>query len=205
MYTSVTWSEATRSAPAAEAAEAPAGHTPSEEISRTSALNYRGAVHARLTKEMGYWDHRAAELDLQAQAGKTPRMNPDRAELVVGGALVLPVGLLRRATGTGSPPPPAHAIDTTVVERRAVDAVLAAEAALGHSPVEMAPQPSGLRHPLNRRCRPGRFHRGQRTGRRRRHLVVTQNELRFAANIPDGYLLALVEVSPIGAHADQVR
>jgi hypothetical protein len=35
--------------------------------------------------------------------------------------------------------------------------------------------------------------------------TVTQNELRFAANIPDGYLLALVEVSPIGAHADQVR
>jgi hypothetical protein len=35
--------------------------------------------------------------------------------------------------------------------------------------------------------------------------VVTQNELRFAANVPDSYLLALVEVSPDGPAHDQVR
>jgi len=35
--------------------------------------------------------------------------------------------------------------------------------------------------------------------------VVTQNELRFSANIPDTYLLALVEVSPDGAGHDRVR
>ena len=31
--------------------------------------------------------------------------------------------------------------------------------------------------------------------------VVTQNELRFAANVPDAYVLALVEVSPHGPEA----
>ena len=35
--------------------------------------------------------------------------------------------------------------------------------------------------------------------------IVTQNELRFAANVPDSYLLALVEVSPEGRALDQVR
>ena len=35
--------------------------------------------------------------------------------------------------------------------------------------------------------------------------TVTQNELRFAANIPDTYVLALVEVSPDGPDHDRVR
>jgi hypothetical protein len=35
--------------------------------------------------------------------------------------------------------------------------------------------------------------------------TVTQNELRFAANVPDTYVLALVEVSPDGAGQDTVR
>jgi hypothetical protein len=35
--------------------------------------------------------------------------------------------------------------------------------------------------------------------------VVTQNELRFAANVPDAYVLALVEVSASGPEHDQVR
>jgi hypothetical protein len=35
--------------------------------------------------------------------------------------------------------------------------------------------------------------------------VVTQNELRFAANVPDAYVLALVEVSADGVEHDRVR
>ena len=35
--------------------------------------------------------------------------------------------------------------------------------------------------------------------------VVTQNELRFAANVPDAYVLTLVEVSADGAEHDRVR
>ena len=36
-------------------------------------------MQERLTREVTYWDHRASELQLQADAGKSPRMNPDRA------------------------------------------------------------------------------------------------------------------------------
>ena len=83
----------------------------------------RAAVRERLTKEIAYWDHRAAELRGQANAGKQPRMNPDRAQgraddlsarlkarladldrdqqlsalppVVVGGALIVPAGCSR--------------------------------------------------------------------------------------------------------------
>jgi len=109
-------------------------------------------VQERLTREVTYWDHRASELQLQTDAGKSPRMNPDRAaaradelqrrkevrlaELdreaqlasqlpaVVGGAMVVPIGLLREALGGSVVERPTHAIDTAIVERRAVDAVL---------------------------------------------------------------------------------
>jgi hypothetical protein len=38
----------------------------------------KAAVQERLTREVTYWDHRASELQFQTDAGKSPRMNPDR-------------------------------------------------------------------------------------------------------------------------------
>ena len=131
---------------------------------------------------------RLAELDREAQlASQLP--------VVVGAALVLPMGLIRQATGEPPAQPPDHALDTTVIERRAVDAVLATEARLGHAAEEMphshpgydirSALPSGETLFLEVK---GRIE-GADT------FVVTQNELRFAANVPDAYVLALVEVS----------
>jgi hypothetical protein len=193
----------------------------------------KAAVQERLTREVTYWDHRASELQLQTDAGRSPRMNPDRAAaradelqrrkearlaeldreaqlasqlpVVVGAALVLPMGLIRQATGEPPAQPPDHALDTTVIERRAVDAVLATEARLGHAAEEMphthpgydirSALPSGETLFLEVK---GRIE-GADT------FVVTQNELRFAANVPDAYVLALVEVSASGPEHDQVR
>ncbi len=85
----------------------------------------KAAVQDRLTKEINYWDHRAAQLREQEQAGKvnaklnsalarqradelTARLQKRLVELdqerklsplppvVLGGALIIPVGLLRR-------------------------------------------------------------------------------------------------------------
>jgi hypothetical protein len=193
----------------------------------------KAAVQERLTREVTYWDHRASELQLQTDAGKSPRMNPDRAAgradelqrrkearlaeldreaqlasqlpVVVGGALVLPVGLIRQATGEASQPPPVHAIDTTVVERRAVDAVLAIEKRLGHEAEEMPHSHPGYDIRLTLPTGETFFVEVKGRIEGADAFVVTQNELRFAANVPDAYVLALVEVSADGAEHDRVR
>src|SRR5919108_4386191 len=88
----------------------------------------KAAVQDRLTKEINYWDHRAAQLKDQELAGRinaklnsglarqradelTARLQKRLAELeqerrlspmppvVLGGALIVPVGLLRRLQG----------------------------------------------------------------------------------------------------------
>jgi exonuclease VII large subunit len=87
----------------------------------------KAAVKDRLTKEINYWDHRAEELRAQEQAGRTPRLNSAKARqradelqsrlqkrladleqerqiaalppVVVGGALVIPGGLLKHLQG----------------------------------------------------------------------------------------------------------
>ena len=194
----------------------------------------KAAVQERLTREVTYWDHRASELQLQTDAGKSPRMNPDRAAgradelqrrkearlaeldreaqlasqppIVVGGALVVPIGLLRQALGGSLVSPPTHAIDTTIVERRAVDAVLEVESALGREPRGDAAQSPWLRHPFDHDRRSETLFlevKGRIEGADT--FVVTQNELRFAANVPDAYVLALVEVSADGAERDRVH
>ncbi len=197
------------------------------------------AVKERLTREINYWDHRANELQLRADAGKTPQMNVDRARrradriaerlqarlaelqaeralralppIVVGGALVVPGGLLRRLTGVAATPTPeAFAISRDQVERRAIEAVLAAEVELGWIPEDLNE---------TRRNHPGYDIRSIRSGAQGwpndvRHIevkgrvagaitvTVSRNEILTSMNEPDRFILALVEVSP---HGETVR
>jgi superfamily II DNA or RNA helicase len=190
----------------------------------------KAAVQERLTREITYWDHRAADLGLQASAGKTPRMNPDRAAaradelqrrkkarlaeldreaqlasqppIVVGAALVIPATLLVPTEGG---PVAAHAVDTTVGERRAVDAVLAAEAVAGRQAEEMPHNHPG--YDVRSTGPDGQVRFIEVKGRiaGAGTFSVTQNELRFASNIPNAYVLGLVEISTEGAARDQVR
>jgi superfamily II DNA or RNA helicase len=203
------------------------------------------AVKERLTREINYWDHRANELQLRADAGKTPQMNVDRARqradriaqrlqtrlaelaaerslralppIVVGGALVVPAGLLRRLAGADSMAPvPDHVADALArreVEQRAVQAVLATEETLGWEPEDL--------NELQRN-HPGYDIRSIRRGADGwpsdvRHLevkgriagaptvTVSRNEILTSMNEPDRFVLALVEVSPDGPDHDSVR
>ena len=203
--------------------------------SRTLArvAKVKAAVQERLTREVTYWDHRASELQLQTDAGKSPRMNPDRAAaradelqrrkqarlaeldreaqlacqppIVVGGALVIPIGLIQQAIGKSPRLPPAHAIDTTIVERRAVDAVLRVETQLGHEAIEMPHNHPG--YDIRSTTPDGQTLFLEVKGRIEGAdtFIVTQNELRFAGNVPEEYTLTLVEVSVDGAEHDRVR
>jgi hypothetical protein len=191
-----------------------------ERIAKTLA-----AVKERLTKEIIYWDHRAEELRLQEQAGKTPRLNSTKARqradelqarlqrrteeleqerriaplppVVIGGALVVPGGLLARLQGTRQDDAATFARETQRVERLAMAAVAATEQRLGYEPRDVSRAHVGYdiesAIPGSGRLRfievKGRI-AGSRT------VTLTKNEILTALNKPDDWLLALVEVPP---------
>lgn len=192
-----------------------------------------GEVHRRLTAEIQYWDHRATELRLEAEAGKQPKMNPDKAaaraeelsvrlqrrtaELeaerqlqalpptVAAGALVVPVGLLVQEGAEDAVAPPRHAVETERVERRAVEAVLATERALGRDPTEMPRNNPG--YDIRSIGADGHLLFVEVKGRisGAESFTVTRNEILYGLNAGDRYLLALVEVSPDGPDGDRLR
>lgn len=190
------------------------------------------AVHRRLTQEIQYWDHRANELKEQELAGKQPRMNSGRARqraddlqarlkrrmteldqerqlsplppVVVGGALVVPNGLLERLRGERSEPPALHARETERVERIAVEAVLAAERALGYTPYEKPRNNPGY-DIVSAPPDGGRLRFIEVKGRvvGAPTFTITKNEVLYALNKAADYILALVSVD--GDSAQDVR
>ncbi|MBI2684016.1 MAG: DUF3883 domain-containing protein [Actinobacteria bacterium] len=190
------------------------------------------AVHRRLTHEIQHWDHRANELKAQELAGKQPRMNSGRARqraddlearlkrrmieldqerqlsplppVVLGGALVIPRGLLERLRGDRTADPSAYAHETQRVARIAVDAVLAAERALGRLPEEQPWNNPGF-DILSRPSDGGPLLSIEVKGRvvGAPTFTITKNEVLHALNKRDDYVLALVRVD--GDRADETR
>ena len=139
-----------------------------EQINKTIA-----AVNDRLTKEISYWDNRAAQLKAQEATGKTnARLNSQiaqqRAEelyarlerrlheleqerklsplppVVVGGVLVIPQGLLDKLTGQSDPTTIAQfAHETARIERIAMHAVMHIEQQLGYLPCDVSAEKYG--------------------------------------------------------------
>ena len=122
------------------------------------------AVKDRLTKEISYWDHRAAQLALEEGTGKTgARLNSGEARrradtlqrrlqkrlgelkrdaqisprppVVLGGLLVVPQGLVDRMTGRPEPSV-VRPDDTLAVAARARDVVMETERGLGFEPTD---------------------------------------------------------------------
>jgi SNF2 family DNA or RNA helicase len=181
------------------------------------------AVHRRLTSEIAFWDRRANELKEQELAGKQPRMNSGRARqrandlearlkhrmdelekeaqlsamppTVIGGALVIPSGLLDRLRGRRAEDPSTYAKETARVERLAVDAVLAAEYAAGRQPKEMPHNNKGydIQSRLNDL---GELLFIEVKGRvdGAKEFTITKSEILTSLNRPDHFVLALVEV-----------
>ena len=188
------------------------------------ATKTMAAVKERLTKEINLWDHRAEQLKAQEQAGKEnaklnsakarqradelqARLQKRMAELeqerrlaplppvVIGGALVVPVGLLARLSGRPAAEVEATARETTRVERMAMDAVMEAERRLGFEPVDVGSQKLGYdvesRVPDSGRLRFIEV-KGRVVGADT--VTVTYNEIRYGLNKPDDFILAVVQV-----------
>jgi superfamily II DNA or RNA helicase len=149
---------------------------------------------------------KAGELDIRrekrlALLDRQLQMQP-RPPRIATAALVLPASC---AEDNGVITPPAHAVDTKTVERRAVDLVLATETALGRHPVEQAHNNPGF-DILSAQAGddPIRIEvKGRLAGAD--DFFVTHNEVILGLNAAPRYRLALVSVSPDGPAHDQVR
>ncbi len=185
------------------------------------------AVKDRLTKEINFWDHRAAELKLQEQAGRpNARLNSGealkRADLlqgrlerrlddlklerqvsplppvILGGLLVIPAGLLASMMNR---PVPSPTQDTQEAAARARELVMEVERSLGFEPFDRETEKLG--YDIESRV-PGtgklRFLevKGRVTGAPT--ITVTKNEILYSLNKPDDFILAIVEFLDGGAH-----
>ena len=195
----------------------------------------RAAVRDRLTKQVAYWDGRAAELREQADRGRQPRMNPDRAQgraddlagrlrarmveldqeeqlsalppVMVGAALVAPIGLIGRLRGElpELAVPAVFSLERKMVEERAVAAVVAAEERLGWQPTVMPANNPGFDVESHGPNGATRFLEVKGRIAGADTFMVTRNEILHALNVPAAWVLALVEVSPDGVEGDKVH
>lgn len=182
------------------------------------------AVKDRLTKEISYWDYKAEEYKQKEQAGKTPRINWMRAreradelegrlkrrleELeqerrlsplppnVLGGALIVPIGLLMKLGVEAVCPEVAmFARETARIELAAMNAVLEKERELGNAPRDVSAEKCGY-DIESVPSSGGRIRFIEVKGRvaGAKTVTVTKNEILTCLNKPEQYILAIVEV-----------
>ena len=195
------------------------------------------AVKERLTAEIQYWDFRSADLKIKEAAGRTnarlnsqmaarraeeleARMQKRLAELdterlisatppvIVGGAVVIPIGMVNKLTSRS---PSAFAADARArreIELAAMKAVMDIETSLGYKPSDVSAAKCGYDVesliPQEKRghSAPLRFIEVKGRVKGGDTVTVSKNEILTAFNKPDEYILAIVEVD--GANTNTV-
>jgi REP element-mobilizing transposase RayT len=193
------------------------------------------AVQDRLTKEISYWDHRAEQLKLQEQAGRTnARLNSDEARkradglqgrlqkrmeelklekqiaplppVVIGGLLVVPAGLLAAMKGEPTGRTTAIPQDTQVSAAKARAIIMQAERELGFVPTDRETEKLG--YDIESRI-PGtgklRFIEVKGRVSGAPTITVTKNEILYSLNKPDDFILAIVEFDGDAHRSHYVR
>ena len=189
-----------------------------ESIERTEC-----AVKARLTTEINYWDRRAEDLKAQEQAGrKNARLNSALARrraddlqsrlqsrmgqlaqerklspqppLVIGGALVIPAGLIARLKGEDEPEAFLFGENRKKVELAALQAVMDYERSLGYDPEDV----SAKKFPWDIESYVGdgtlRFIEVKGRIHAATTVTLSKNEILTGLNKPEEFILAIVKV-----------
>ncbi|MBF2719691.1 DUF3883 domain-containing protein [Psychrobacter sp. NG254] len=184
------------------------------------------AVNERLVKEINYWSDRYITLQDAVKVGKQPRMQPEMARrrvddlsarlqqrtkelielkevvsstpVVIGGALVIPQGLLAQRKGdTG------FIVDAAArarVERVAMNAVIKAEQEMGHEVTDMSAEKCGwditARPNINPdgSILPDRHIEVKGRSKGQTTITVSRNEIIYGLNQADKFILAIVVV-----------
>lgn len=184
------------------------------------------AVRERLVKEIAYQQDRYLKLKEDVAAGKQPRITPEQFRLkaeelserlkqrerelelmrhvvsstpvVVGGALIIPQGLL--AERKGETQFSVNAAARARVEHLAMQAVIQAEQSLGFTTKDVSAEKCGWditsRPPINPdgSLRPDRHIEVKGRAKGQSTITVTRNEIIYAMNQAEKFLLAIVIV-----------
>lgn len=188
----------------------------------------RAAVKERLTKEIGYWDHRAEEFKLQEQAGRpNARLNWQEAlkradnlqarlqkrleqldlesklspmpPVILGGLVVIPQGFIDKLGGKRRAA--VSTVDTQAAAARARAIIMETERQLGFEPVDREFEKLGY-DIESRDPRNGKLRfievKGRISGAPT--ITVTRNEILYSLNKPEDFILAIVEFMADGLH-----
>lgn len=197
-------------------------------------LKTMAAVKDRLTKEINYWDHRAADLEIQEQAGKQPKMNSQRARqraddlqarlqkrmeeleqerqisplppVVIGGAIVVPQSIIERMESKAEPPSTTQPDTKRKMELMAMHAVLETERRMGNEPIDVSAQHLGYDIESRTGDR-GRLRFIEVKGRTADATTVTisTNEILTALNKPEDYILAVCTIDGESTNLRYIR
>jgi len=178
------------------------------------------AVHERLTKEINYWSHRAVKLQAEVEAGRQPRMQPENIRrrarelearlekrtkdleaqrhiisntpIIVGGALVIPQGLLKERQGEEVPLWCKDAAERARVEKLAMQVVMEKERGLGFIPEDVSKCKYGW--DVQSRTDKGdvRFIEVKGRVKGASTVTITKNEILACLNQPERFILAVV-------------
>ena len=184
------------------------------------------AVNERLVKEINYWSDRYIKLKDDVNAGKQPRMQPEMARrrvdeltarleqrktelealknvvsstpVVMGGALVIPQGLLSNRKGETKFSVDAEA--RSRVERIAMNAVMDVERSFGFEVKDVGAEKCGWditsRPPTNAdgSIQPDRHIEVKGRAKGQSTITVSRNEIIYCLNQADKFILAIVIV-----------
>lgn len=204
----------------------PEHYTEVKERRERQANKTLAAVNERLVKEINYWSDRYIKLQDDVNAGKQPRMQPEmarrrvdeltarlkqrKAELealknvvsstpvVMGGALVIPKGLLAHRKGETQ-----FSVDAEVrarVESIAMNAVIYTERSFGFEVKDVGTEKCGWdvtsRPPTNAdgSIRPDRHIEVKGRAKGQNTITVSRNEIIYGLNQADKFMLAIVIV-----------
>ena len=183
------------------------------------------AVHERLVKEINFWSDRYIKLQDDIAAGKDVRLTLENVRrtiddltarresrekellamrhvvsatpVVLGGALVVPLGLLLQKKGQSGWT--ADAASRARVEQIAMRAVMDTELALGHGVIDVSADKcgwdvTGLPKASEGRLPPSRHIEVKGRAKGQTTITVTRNEILYGLNQSDKFMLAIVMV-----------
>ena len=192
------------------------------------------AVHERLVREINFWSDRYIKLQDDIAAGKDVRLTLENVRrtiddltarresrekellamrhvisatpVILGGALVIPAGLLLQRKGQAgwTADPAARAR----VEQIAMRAVMDAERALGHDVIDVSAEKCGwditsMPKAADGRLPPSRHIEVKGRAKGQTTITVTRNEILYGLNQADKFILAIVLVEGDPQYGDQ--